>query len=120
MYRRYYFKTMKTISLKTGYVMIPGSKDGVKQTTIQVINSALDSSDPSQGLTVADFRARARVDRKLDAIAEGQESLELTDEEFATIKKAVESSKWVIRTSVLKDLISELFPEEDVLVAETV
>lgn len=79
-------------------------------TTLGAINQALDKAGP-QGLSVADFRARTKLDRAIEALAPEATELILSDVDYATLQKAVEQINWVGRSPVLNTLMSELFTD---------
>lgn len=104
---------MRVIKLEKGFVSLPGGQT-VEATTLDIINKALDNA-PEGGLSVADFRARARLDRTIDAMgAQTPEVTELVvdDKDFETIQKAIEPIKWATRSPLVKNLIFTLFIEE--------
>ena len=83
---------------------------GNKVTTLDLINSALDAPVAS-GLSVADFRARNKVDKALDKLTPESTELYLSDADYETLKSAVEGLRFNNRQSIVKSFIEDLFPE---------
>jgi hypothetical protein len=100
---------MPKISLKKAKVDLQNGNSG-DITTLELINKALDGA-PAEGLSVADFRARAKVDITLNKLAPDAEELILNDADFATVQKSFESVRFISRHDVIKTLMAELNPE---------
>lgn len=102
----------KLIKLQEGSIQTKQGPVLVK--TIDLINAALNNA-PEKGLSIADFRSRARFDRniesqlaeiaKRDFVAGAAVNLELDDQDFSTLKEAVTPMRWTVIGKIVSDFV---------------
>lgn len=93
----------KVIKIEKGLVYANnGSR--IEASTLQLISQSLDSGTP-EGLTIKDFRDRAKIDRIVDALPKDATEVVFPDELYETLKTAVLSVRWFARTKLVSDFV---------------
>jgi hypothetical protein len=92
--------SLKTIENKQ--TAIPFSKD-TKAKYSDLIKTVIGVAIPERGITMHEMRLNIRILDKIELVKSEDESFQLSEEEVALIKRAVESSTWTIQHRDLVD-----------------
>lgn len=101
----------KQIKIQNGVVATKQGNAAV--TTLDLINVALNNA-PEKGLSIADFRNRARLDRHIEEQSKSLSELPATNDpvyitldnqDFETLKEAVMPVRWTITGKIVSDFV---------------
>lgn len=101
---------MKTIELKKGEALVPGTETTLKLTTLSLIGECLDHAPP-KGFTREDLKKRAIVDKAIEKQTEGIEDLEslkelqLEDAVYETVQQVVREMTWGVRSKFIAEFV---------------